>query len=80
LIENAIKHNQFTEADPLVINIWLNGVFLNVANNVHTKPYLVESTNIGLKNLSTRYKLTCNKDIIVNMAKEKFIVKLPIIQ
>ncbi|HVG40018.1 MAG TPA: histidine kinase, partial [Chitinophagaceae bacterium] len=80
LIENAIKHNQFTEAEPLVINISLNGVFLNVSNNVRSKPYMVESTNIGLKNLSTRYKLTCNKDIVINRLKERFIVKLPIIQ
>jgi LytS/YehU family sensor histidine kinase len=79
LIENAIKHNLFTEEHPLIINISLNGAFLNVANNVRSKPYQVDSTNIGLKNLSTRYKLTCNRDIIVYNAKEKFIVKLPII-
>lgn len=80
LIENAIKHNMFTEENPLVIKISLNEKYLYVTNNVQLKPYLVESTNIGLKNLSTRYRLTCHKDIIVSNAPENFIVKLPVIQ
>lgn len=80
LVENAIKHNQFTDADPLHITIVLNGQYIKISNNSRPKPYLVNSTRIGLRNLSSRYKLVCNKDIIVERTNEDFIVKLPLIK
>ena len=80
LIENAIKHNEFTQDDPLQIIIAMNGQHLKVINKIKPKPYIMSSTHIGLKNLSSRYKLICNKDIIVEPGKEVFSVKLPIIR
>ena len=82
LVENAIKHNQFTEQDPLQINVALNGEYLKVENNVRNKQYATSSTKIGLANLSNRYRLVYNKDIIIDIDKEhdKFIVKLPLIK
>jgi sensor histidine kinase YesM len=80
LIENAIKHNQFTESEPLQISISLNGEYLKVENSIRTKQYTAESTKIGLLNLRTRYRLLYNKDIIINKEGDKFIVKLPLIK
>lgn len=80
LLENAIKHNQFSEAAPLIITISLNKQFIQVSNSVHLKPFGVESTHVGLKNLSSRYKLTCKRDIVIYETKENFIVKLPLIK
>lgn len=80
LVENAIKHNEFSELKPLYIKITLNGEYLKVCNNVKPKPYLVHSTGIGLKNLSSRYKILCNKDIVVENTNEYFAVKLPLIK
>jgi LytS/YehU family sensor histidine kinase len=80
LIENAIKHNQFSERDPLVINISLNGEYLKVENYIRAKQYTSESTKIGLVNLSNRYRLVYNKDIIINREEDKFTVKLPLIK
>jgi LytS/YehU family sensor histidine kinase len=82
LVENAIKHNQFTEQYPLQINVALNGEYLKVENNVRNKQYATSSTKIGLANLSNRYRLVYNKDIIIDVDKEhdKFIVKLPLIK
>ncbi len=80
LVENAIKHNEFSEVKPLSIKITLNNEYLKVCNNVKPKPYLVHSTGIGLKNLSSRYKILCNKDIIVESTNEYFAVKLPLIK
>ncbi len=79
LVENAIKHNEFTEKDPLKIRIALNGRYLKVINNMKPKPYLINSTKIGLRNLSSRYKLVCNRDIIIETTENSFIVKLPLI-
>jgi sensor histidine kinase YesM len=80
LLENAIKHNEFSSEQPLEINIFLNGQYLKVSNNVKPKPYMVSSTGIGLKNLSARYKLLCNKDIVVELQNNDFVVKLPLIK
>jgi two-component system, LytTR family, sensor kinase len=80
LIENAIKHNEFSEASPLNIRIVMNGQHLKVSNNIRPKPYAVNSTNIGLKNLSARFKLICRKDISVENGPGLFTVKLPVIK
>jgi len=80
LIENAIKHNEFSEELPLDINITMNGQWVEVSNTIRLKPYSHNSTNIGLKNLSQRFKLICEKDIIIKDNKQFFTVQLPLIQ
>ncbi len=80
LVENAVKHNEFNQTDPLKIRIAKNGHYLKISNNSKPKPYLVNSTGIGLKNLSSRYKLICNKDIIIENSDDRFTVKLPLIE
>ncbi len=80
LVENAIKHNQFSEQEPLLINIALNGEYLKVENKIRDKLYAAGSTKIGLANLSNRYRLVYNKDIIAHKEQDKFVVKLPLIK
>jgi two-component system, LytTR family, sensor kinase len=80
LIENAIKHNYFTEADPLHISISMNGEYLKVENNTRSKNYAVESTKVGLSNLRTHYKLICNKNVLIYEKDSRFTVKLPLIK
>ena len=79
LVENAIKHNEFTEANPLLIKVTVNEHYLQVSNNMKPKLYAVNSTGIGLKNLSSRYKILFRKDITISTSHENFIVKLPLI-
>lgn len=79
LVENAIKHNEFTEERPLHIRIGLNDHYLKVSNNIKPKPYMVSSTGIGLKNLSARFKILFRKDITIESTRESFTVKLPLI-
>jgi LytS/YehU family sensor histidine kinase len=80
LVENAIKHNEFNHENPLHIRIAMNHQYLKVSNNIKPKPYLVNSTGIGLRNLSSRYKILCNKDIVVENTDKEFTVKLPLIR
>lgn len=79
LIENAIKHNEFSAEFPLVINVSMNGHWLEVSNTIKLKPYSHNSTNIGLKNLSQRFKLICKKDISIKDNERVFTVQLPLI-
>lgn len=79
LVENAIKHNEFTEENPLQIKVMANDKYLYVSNNIKPKPYAVHSTGIGLKNLSSRYRILLQKDIHIESTRENFTVKLPLI-
>lgn len=79
VVENAIKHNEFSAESPLMIKLSLNGEYVKVSNNKKPKPYLVDSTNTGLRNLSSRYMLVCNKNIVIENEEDKFLVKLPLI-
>ena len=80
LVENAIKHNEFSDTNPLKIKITANEQSIKVSNNIKPKPFALNSTNIGLRNLSSRYRLVCNKDIAVETTDNEFIVKLPMIK
>jgi LytS/YehU family sensor histidine kinase len=79
LIENAFKHNEFSELNPLLIKIGMSRQYIEVGNNIKPKSYAVSSTGIGLKNLSSRYKILFQRNIIIQKSEDSFIVKLPII-
>jgi two-component system, LytTR family, sensor kinase len=79
LLENAIKHNELSSSNRLQVKIEANGRYLKVSNNTKPKPYLVNSTGIGLKNLSSRYMLISKKDIVIENNNQTFTVKLPYI-
>jgi two-component system, LytTR family, sensor kinase len=80
LVENAIKHNEFSDKKPLVITISQQKQFIEVRNTINKKPFSTQSTHVGLKNLSSRYKLICNKDIIIYHTDDLFLVKLPLVK
>lgn len=73
LIENAIKHNNFTEKKPLLINIGWEGNRLKVSNNKQAKQ-LINPSGTGLTNLNKRYQIVANKDIEIINQDNEFIV------
>ena len=80
LVENAIKHNEFSDALPLVIDIDLQQEVLIVHNRVHKKILRKPSSRIGLNNLDERYKLTTGKEIVVDATEHDFTVSLPVLK
>lgn len=80
LIENAIKHNVVSKANPLSITIFSNGHYLVVENSIQLKEVKEESTNIGLNNIKSRYDYLCGKDTMVINSNGVFTVKIPIIK
>lgn len=79
LVENAIKHNIITESNPLLISIRMEGKELEISNNLTLKNNNENSTGIGLSNLTKRYRLLTGKEISILRTKERFIVRLPLI-
>ncbi|MEL7220480.1 MAG: histidine kinase [Bacteroidota bacterium] len=57
LLENALKHNMASLQSPLKIRISSNGNQLSVSNNLQPRQRPADSTQIGLQNLTARYKL-----------------------
>jgi sensor histidine kinase YesM len=80
LIENAVKHNEFSDSKPLDIVIEMRGEALVVQNGVHKKITRANSSKIGLTNLKERYRLITNKEIIVKETINNFTVALPVLR
>ena len=80
LIENAIKHNEFSDATPLVISIALDGDDLLIHNKSNKRSARKPSSKIGLQNLNERYKLTTDKAILIQDDANDFIVRLPVLR
>lgn len=80
LAENAIKHNEFSEKEPLVLHISLDGELLYVHNEVRKKELHRPASGIGLQNLKERYKLLTGLDISVRENEAVFTVLLPVLK
>ncbi len=78
-VENAIKHNEISNAKPLHISIKTKGDFLEIKNNFQKRLHTEESSNTGLKNIRDRYTYFSKRNMIVNETETDFIVQLPIL-
>ncbi|QSE97983.1 sensor histidine kinase [Fulvivirga lutea] len=79
LIENAIKHNVVSKSNPLQVVIKNQNNFIVVENSLNLKSVKEESTQIGLKNIRSRYNYLCGDDAIITNSNGVFTVKIPII-
>jgi two-component system LytT family sensor kinase len=78
LLENAIKHNDFTLERPLKIRVFRNGDYITVENNLQRKT-VVDSTGSGLANLRERYQILSGHDIEIHEDETKFSVSIRIL-
>ena len=78
LIENAIKHNELTDASPMLIRIYIQNFNVVVENTMHAKASDSSGLGIGLQNLNMRYKILMDKEILISKTNNTFIVKLPL--
>lgn len=81
LVENAIKHNEASDENPLSIRISLEGdSYITVSNNLQRKKMTQPSTGIGLPNLISRCESLTASPVIIVEENNEFIVKLPVIR
>lgn len=79
LVENAVKHNEISNRNPLTIRIHAEGNKLCVSNRIQPKLTDNSSTCIGLANLSKRYRLLFGQDITIEENEKLFKATLPLI-
>ena len=69
-LENAVKHNEISEKNPLQVDIEVDGHALVVTNPIRQKRNVQHSSGIGLRNLDERFKLTTGKGISAGPTNE----------
>lgn len=80
-VENAVKHNARTTACPLEITIDFNSLSeIIVSNPVRPLSSKVESTGLGLQNLTARYSLISGKSPMVENDGKTFCIHLPLLE
>ena len=87
-VENAVKHNARSTSQPLTVEIDTNNVYntktgigkheIIVTNTIRPLSSKVESTGMGLRNLSERYLLTCGCQPLIENDGKRFRVRLPL--
>ena len=78
LIENAIKHNSFTDKKPLEISIYTEDDFVFVKNNFQPK-FVLATSKTGLTNINQRSKLLSGNEIEIINNETDFLVKIKLI-
>jgi sensor histidine kinase YesM len=81
LIENAVKHNEISNKNPLEIVIQTPGNGgLTVSNRIQKKLTPEHGTGIGLTNLSKQFQLLGESDIQIAQENNVFCVTIPLIK
>lgn len=80
LLENAIKHNEFSDAKPLLITVQMKEEALLIYHEKRKKTLRRPGSKIGLQNLAKRYKLITGKEIMVEDTNNAFNVSLPLLK
>lgn len=80
LLENAIKHNKISPSQTLKIQVYCEGNYIVVNNNLQPKKlFNTTSTGIGINNIKTRYANFTNNTVLIVKDEHNFTVKLPLI-
>ena len=80
LIENAVKHNEVSEAFPLRISIRKNNDYLEVENSLKPKNVGGDLKKTGLKNIIQQFEFFSNRSIEIIPSEENFLVRVPILK
>ena len=79
LVENAIQHNETSQANPLKVLIYTQNNSLIIENPILPRSNVADSTKMGLKNIEQRYSFFTDEKVIVANNGGIFKVILPLI-
>ncbi len=81
LVENALKHNQYSKEKPLTIAIsTIQQDALVVRNNLQKRGDVAATTKMGLQNIKKRYAYYSNKQVLVREEADYFEVIIPLLR
>ncbi|HXW04919.1 MAG TPA: histidine kinase [Vicinamibacterales bacterium] len=80
LFQNAIKHNEASEANPLRVSVVGRDTSLAFASDLRpARTAAAASTGIGLANLAQRYRLATGREITWGREGDRWVVRLPLV-
>lgn len=80
LIENVIKHNTFSKRSPLSIDIFVgDNNELIITNNYQPRENKIESTGLGLSNITNRYSYFTDRPTSFQVKGGMFEAKIPLL-
>jgi sensor histidine kinase YesM len=79
LVENALKHNRFSETEPLIVQVHVNQGHVRVSNKIQAPSFPEKSTGTGLKNLNERLLLLTKEALKVERSTDHYNVSIPAI-
>jgi hypothetical protein len=80
LLENAVKHNAFSDDAPLSILVTATQDSIVVQNERRPRELARPSSRVGLQNLGDRYRLLTERDITITSDPRQFTVSLPTLE
>jgi LytS/YehU family sensor histidine kinase len=81
LLENAVKHNEVSKRNTLIINIsTTEEKSLAVSNSLRQRITNEPGMGIGLANLSKQYQLLCGEEINISKTANEFRVEVPLLK
>jgi two-component system, LytTR family, sensor kinase len=80
LIENCVKHNEISTAQPLIVHITRNGEYIKVENNLQAIPAGGDSKKTGLSNIRQQYRYFTDRKIVIAKSRDSFSVEVPLIK
>ena len=79
LVENAIKHNEISDKNPLQIRIFSDDdQYLTVENRLQKKTGS-EGTGTGIQNISDRYEFFTDRKVKISFNSERFKISIPLL-
>jgi hypothetical protein len=79
LVENAVKHNQMSNEEPLQVMIQTDEDYLSITNPIRFRPQEEISTGLGLKNITDRYRLLTDRPVWIGDQDGVFTAKIPLL-
>lgn len=80
LMENAVKHNEFDEQQPLQMHLEMKDTSILFSNKKRVRRTLRPGAGIGLSNLNERCRLVTGREIEVETDADLFSVRLPLLK
>jgi hypothetical protein len=78
LLENAVKHNDFSRETPLRIRLRVVGDAVELENDLRPSRSPRSSSRVGLANLSERCRLILGRDVAIESGAGRFSVRIPL--
>jgi sensor histidine kinase YesM len=79
LVENAIKHNEISDKNPLLIRIFSTDDDYLIVENQLRKKAGSEGSGSGIQNIKDRYEFFTNKKVTISESATEFAVSIPLL-